>query len=186
MMQTVEERFWSKVDPSGDCWVWTSTQYVDGYGKFWSRTPPHGVRAHRYAYEALVGPIPEGLSLDHLCRNRACVNPDHLEPVTNRENLRRSPIAPATVNANRTHCQRGHPLSGDNVRIRKQGWRLCLECERQRYARDPRWEHVDAAIDHPPEPFRDVNLTPVWACERCHQPVRLNRPFGRSAESEPS
>lgn len=94
------ERFWEKVDKSGDCWIWTAYRLPYGYGQFTSNDYRH-YRAHRYAYEALVGPIPAGLHLDHLCHNgtdcyggracphRACVNPAHLEPVTNRENLRR-------------------------------------------------------------------------------------------------
>lgn len=83
--------------------------------------------AHRKSYEILVGPIPGGLTIDHLCRNRACINPAHMEPVTNAENTRRAA-------ALRTHCIKGHPLEGDNVRIqvRKNGWRsrVCVSCAR--------------------------------------------------------
>lgn len=71
--------------------------------------------AHRVAYEALVGPIPSGLQLDHLCRNRACVNPSHLEPVTPRENTLRSPIASGSVNARKTHCPQGHEYVLENT-----------------------------------------------------------------------
>lgn len=87
----LEERFWEKVEKRGpdECWEWGGT-VADGYGRFreggFGSSP---VRAHRVAYKLLVGPIPEGLVLDHLCENRGCVNPAHLEPVTNRENLRR-------------------------------------------------------------------------------------------------
>ncbi len=81
------ERFWAKVDRSGECWLWTGNVYRDGYGQFYVER--RQVRAHRWAYESEVGPIPEGLVLDHLCRVRLCVRPSHLEPVTNRENLLR-------------------------------------------------------------------------------------------------
>lgn len=81
------DRFWSKVDRDPDCWLWLGLRNAYGYGRFFI---PGGERlAHRYAYEFEVGPIPEGLTLDHLCETPACVRPDHLEPVTNAENLRR-------------------------------------------------------------------------------------------------
>jgi hypothetical protein len=83
----IKVRFWSKVDQGEDCWRWTACT-SNGYGRFSVKRQP--VLAHRFAYELLVGPIPEGLELDHLCRNRWCVNPDHLEPVTHDENVRRA------------------------------------------------------------------------------------------------
>jgi hypothetical protein len=70
--------------------------------------------AHRFAYSVLVGPIPDGLQIDHLCRNEMCVNPEHLEPVTQRINMLRG-TGPQAVNAQKTHCPKGHPLSGNNV-----------------------------------------------------------------------
>lgn len=89
-----DQRFWAKVDAEGICWEWTSTVDGTGYGKI--KIARVWVPAHRWAYETLVGPIPAGLELDHLCRIRRCVNPDHLEPVTTTENLRR-------MHAARTH-----------------------------------------------------------------------------------
>lgn len=86
---TAEERFWAKVDRSGDCWVWTAAQYRNGYGMF-GVTHKRPTRAHKYSYELVNGPVPDGLHIDHKCRNRLCVNPDHLHAVTpkqNRENL---------------------------------------------------------------------------------------------------
>src|ERR1035437_6893898 len=103
-------RFWAKVDKTEDCWNWTAHTDGMGYGQL-AKPGQHGglVVAHRFAYELLVGPIPEGLQLDHLCRNRACVNPDHLEPVTRRVNILRG-VGFGAVNAKKTECPRGHPL----------------------------------------------------------------------------
>jgi hypothetical protein len=86
-----EERFWAKVQKGtqDECWFWTARTSQDGYG--WFAPFTHGdMPAHRFAYQLLIGPIPDGLTLDHLCRNTLCVNPRHLEPVTNSENVRRS------------------------------------------------------------------------------------------------
>lgn len=129
-------RFWSKIDRTSDagCWLWQASVRPDGYGQLWHRDAQRPIVAHRWAYLALVGPIPEGLELDHLCRNRTCVNPAHLEPVTTRENLRRG-VGFGGTNARKTHCYRGHPLDGENVVMTWAGdhWtRTCIECRRQR------------------------------------------------------
>jgi len=88
-------RFWRKVDfgAPGDCWRWTGAISDTGYGDFFLSISVGTVRAHRWAYEERRGPIPRGMDLDHLCRVRHCVNPDHLEPVTRAENLRRGRVA---------------------------------------------------------------------------------------------
>lgn len=88
--------------------------------------------AHRYAYQELVGPIPDGLDLDHLCRNRACTNPDHLEPVTRKENINRSAKNGGAQNKVKTHCPYGHEYSGKNLYIHPTGRRCCRECARIR------------------------------------------------------
>lgn len=135
-------RFWSKVNASGPCWEWTAAiGKTGGYGKYTlplndgSGKSKH-VYAHRYAYELLAGPVDKFLDLDHLCRNRRCVNPDHLEPVTRKENLRRG-VGPTGLNMAKTHCPRGHEYSEENTRVNKNG-RACRAChrehDRKRYA----------------------------------------------------
>jgi hypothetical protein len=131
--QPADVRFWSKVDASGVCWEWTaSDDGAKGYGRFDHQS------AHRWAYEFLVGPIPEGMTLDHLCLNKRCVNPDHLEVVTAGVNTLRGGSV-AAVNARKTHCPAGHPYEGDNLRvyIRPSGhaMRTCKACIRQHNAR---------------------------------------------------
>lgn len=121
-------RFWSKVDLDGPggCWLWTAGDNGEGYGRFWTGTG--SMQAHRFAYELLVGPIPEGLQIDHLCRVRRCVNPAHLEPVTQRENILRG-TSPQAKNATKTHCPKGHPYNEENTRWHR-GSRYCRVCPR--------------------------------------------------------
>lgn len=123
------ERFWEKVDKEGPggCWLWIGARLDLGYGVFW--VDGATVRAHRYSYELAEGPIPDGLVLDHLCRNPPCVNPAHLEPVQQRENIMRG-IGFAPENAAKTHCKYGHPLTEENVYRRSNGGRLCKVCQR--------------------------------------------------------
>lgn len=108
------------------CWIWQSGINGGGYGTGRPSGCKHGL-IHRISYEAFVGPIPEGLQIDHLCRVRSCCNPKHLEPVTPRENTLR------VVRANRplhTHCVRGHAFTPENTRIERGRWRRCLTCYR--------------------------------------------------------
>ena len=126
--KSTHELFWSKValpDANG-CMVWTASLKSNGYGQF--HIEGKNLYAHRVAYLWLVGPIPDGLQLDHLCRNRKCVAPDHLEAVTQQENLRRGDAG--INNKVKTHCPRGHAFTPENTRLNKQGSRMCAICKR--------------------------------------------------------
>jgi hypothetical protein len=146
--RSVHERFWSKVDKAGPvpaaapdlgpCWIWTSAISDSGYGVFGVNGRNRLV--HRYSYEQIVGTIPEGLQLDHLCRVRICLHPEHLEPVSARVNTLRGKTLPA-INARKTHCGNGHPFDRENTWIDARGHRHCRACARDRqrtYAQDRR------------------------------------------------
>ena len=132
--RTIADRFWSKVDRSADCWIWLRSRNPAGYGKF-GASGSGWILAHRWAYEQANGPIPDGITLDHLCRTRACVRPDHLEPVTRAENVLRGEGIPA-VAARATACMRGHAFATGDVRHYgpDNRWRACRTCERIRRA----------------------------------------------------
>lgn len=120
-----EERFWSKVDKSGDCWLWTGA-IQNGYGIFTLSAPSSkNVRAHRYAYEKLVGAINE--TLDHLCRVRHCVNPEHLEDVSMGENNRRS----TGHRVRHETCPKGHSYQ-EHGRL-QDGYPVCRICDAERH-----------------------------------------------------
>jgi hypothetical protein len=125
---TESVRFWSKAIPVGECLIWMGCTTNNGYGRFGQRL------AHRFAYERYVRPIPPGLTIDHLCRNKRCVNVDHMEAVTLAENIRRRPLSgTAAANAAKTRCPMGHPLSGDNLRGGQRiNNRSCKACCTQR------------------------------------------------------
>jgi hypothetical protein len=128
-----------QVDPGSGCWVWHSEIQPGGYGRFWfNRASGY---AHIASYELLVGPIPKGLHLDHLChtrdltcdggwecKHRRCVNPEHLQPVTRLENVRRGHRNNPGVR--KTHCPKGHPYSGPNLYVSPRGDRMCRACRR--------------------------------------------------------
>lgn len=133
------ENFWNRVDTNGPmptnkpelgrCWMWTGSKQRQGYGMVYFYGGLTKM-AHRMAYEFIKGPIPEGLTLDHLCRNHPCVNPNHLEPVTNRENILRG-TGPTALHIKKTHCPYGHEYSPQNTAGRKgRTGRWCRECKR--------------------------------------------------------
>lgn len=132
--ENIAAGFWRRVNKTESCWLWTGKKQTDGYGQY---TPTmDGIRrfwsAHRVAYELMVGPIPNGLQVDHLCRVRLCVNPDHLEAVTQTENVLRG-VSFAAVNADKTHCSRGHEFTPENTYRRPSGNRDCRACLRLRW-----------------------------------------------------
>jgi hypothetical protein len=154
----LDERFWSKVDKNGSvpesrpdlgpCWLWLASTDGKGYGKFWTglKLSP----AHVVAWEAINGPVPSGLVLDHLCRIRLCVRMTHSEPVTQRVNILRG-IGVAAQAAKREHCPQGHRLDANNVYIEQAHYgpkRHCVTCRHQRdRQRDPvarlEWQRAD-------------------------------------------
>lgn len=152
-----EERFWHYVDKDapGGCWWWTASLTHAGYGRWGESSTPKGyAQAHRTSYGWLVGPIPEGMELDHTCHNadptcpagdaclhRRCVNPAHLEPVTHRENGRRG-MGFAGTRSRQTHCKRGHLFDEANTYITGRGTRCCRAC---RWLTSPRNKNRIAA-----------------------------------------
>ncbi len=129
-----EARFWLNIehDDSLDCWVWAGVRDSGGYGH--TRINGRQYRAHRVAYELFVGVIPEGMHVDHLCRNRACINPDHMELVTPRENVLRG-VGISAENARKTACIHGHLFDAANTYVSKTGRRQCRECHRIRQSK---------------------------------------------------
>lgn len=151
----IADRFWAKVDrwDPDHCWLWTGGRATTGYGTFMIRKNPiHTVAyAHRMAYTLVVGPIPPGLTIDHLCRVRACVNPKHMEPVTLAENISR---------ATRYVCRHGHEFTPENTYVRPNGYRMCRVCIAFRQARrrkGPRPKQTHCLRGHP---LSGENLAP--------------------------
>ena len=120
-------------EPNTGCWLWLGSVSQDGYSQV-GKPPWSG---HRIAFEVKHGPVPEGMEVDHICRVRCCVNPDHMQPLTHYDNLIKS-YRKVSPNSLKTHCPKGHPLDGENLRLKKTSTRLgvsrqCKACERDRY-----------------------------------------------------
>lgn len=132
---TLPKKFWDKVDKTDSCWEWVAGVGKDGYGRF--RVNEKIRLAHRISYEDAKGKVSKGLDLDHLCRNRKCVNPDHLEAVTHRENIQRG--LTGLHQRLKTHCPQDHEYTKENTYIYSDGHRHCRTCtlrsQRQSYQR---------------------------------------------------
>jgi hypothetical protein len=133
-LTSARDRFEKRLerDPITGCWNWLGQRDRAGYGR-WNPLKKSGFRAHRAAYEIYKGPIPKGLTIDHLCRNVSCVNPDHLEAVDLRTNLLRG-NAVSAIAARQTHCVNGHPFDLFNTAFTR-GFRVCRACGRDKTAR---------------------------------------------------
>jgi hypothetical protein len=123
---SLEDRIMARVDFSTDCWLWTGTTNGTGYAKVYANGRLRVV--HELIWELANGPKPAGMDLDHLCEVKHCINPDHLEPVTRQENLRRA----SKGNFRKTHCPKGHEYTTDNILPNKRGKRNCKTCHRLR------------------------------------------------------
>lgn len=172
------ERFWEKVaiGDDEDCWEWTASRDRDGYGRFQEPGPngQRSIRAHRWYYEAAVGPIRAGYVVMHSCDNPPCVNPRHLRlgtPLENNDDKvakgRHARVwGSAIARSTQTHCKNGHPLSGANLVVNVNGFRVCRACRNER----ARLRYHE--VGHAPRP--------VLECIDCHQ-LRPHRAHGRCA-----
>ena len=132
MLSKLPQDFIGRFDPvtESGCWLWIRGCTGAGYGAYQIKPSRIVVGAHRFAYETIHGPVPKYLHIDHLCRVRCCVNPDHMEVVTRKVNILRG-MSPQAINARKQVCHRGHPLTPDNVYLRK-GMRRCQTCHRDK------------------------------------------------------
>lgn len=177
------ERFWSKVDkgPVSRCWPWTGALSNNGYGKF--RWRNRTVQAHRFAWYLFFKENPVNETLDHLCRNRTCVNPSHLSDVSQRENSMRS-SNPSATNSRKTHCIHGHKFTKDNTYIDKQGRRHCRACaarrDKQRYK--AKYKQQRSTLTHDSE-MRDFASNPKLSIEQAKE-IRSVHGMGQTSQRD--
>lgn len=182
--EDIGRKFWARVGAGGDgCWPWQGVITVYGYGVLLVGSKVRGTRrrlmAHRVSYELLVGPIPDGLQIDHLCRNRACVRPDHLEPVTNRENQLRGQ-GPVGEQMRRDHCINGHPFNHVYVSDGRFRQRRCTVCDnesrRRRRAIARGLDPARAGSPGSPAPVRDrLEERPGGPLKAAARPSKFSR-----------
>lgn len=160
-------RFWQKVnkEAGGGCWLWTASvqEKRGGYGQF--RVGRRMLRAHKITYALLIGAVPEGLVLDHLCRVPRCVNPLHLEPVTHAENIRRGE-APSAIAVRTDRCVRGHAFTDTNTLLKKDGRRECRSCANEGQRARRRDRSVLLAADPTLATHGHLTTYTAWGC-RC-------------------
>lgn len=160
--------FWEKVDKSGECWLWTAGKTTDGYGAW--RYPVNGkqkfLRAHRFAWLLKNGALEVGKELNHLCRIKLCIRPEHLEEITHKEHMWRTEGSFADRWGNREACEQGHPYTEDNLVAWaiKRGWRKCKTCAKAKYDdwRKANPEKMKAAVQN----YKTKNREHVLAKDR--------------------
>jgi len=151
-----------------DCWLWMGCRFRSGYGLLSPGGRAHSVYAHRWAYQHFVGPIPAGLEISHKCGNPSCVNPEHLQAVTHRQNLCETKTS-TRINAEKTHCVHGHEYTPENTHRTKKGWRACRDCQRQslreRYNRNR-----EPILEQRRKSYRESHTPPAprTCCKRGH------------------
>jgi len=129
MKLSTEDNFWDKVLFTTDCWKWLASKTKTGYGRF--RSGKECIPSHRFSFELYKGKVPEGLEINHICNNTSCVNPSHLEAITHQENCLKGDVGNNNQNSRKTHCQKGHPITGDNLYMLPDGRRQCVICKRE-------------------------------------------------------
>lgn len=134
----LKDRFWSKVKKTDSCWNWTGHLVRGGYGRYIVALGSKPIPAHRVSYQLTFGEIPKNLVIDHLCRNPKCVNPEHLEAVTQQINILRG-VSPAHFNALKTHCKRGHEFNEENTIYRSNSNRKTRDCKLCNLIRNKNW-----------------------------------------------
>lgn len=181
-------------EPNSGCWLWMGTLTTKQYGSMVRKRDGKWVRAHRWSYEHFKGPIPEGLVIDHLCRVPCCVNPDHLEMVTNKINSLRG-VSFVAVNARKTHCKRGHEFTSDNTLVTALGNRNCKICRNHTQKQRPRKPNPRSIRTHCPKghPYAGDNLIIIKSktrpginrqCRACHTEYHRLRWLDKKARQQ--